>query len=264
MADTVDEHARAQAYERGLFTDTLSHRNAHPVGLRTCGPVGVAAHAVALGALVIGSLYSAHPNLSPRRLTSTILQFAPPPPPPQNEGLTVARSQEAASAFDGRVRRASIPIEIPNEVLTPTFELGAGFPMATEGFESGNPLGLAAGLRDGVVGGVPSGTVGGVIGGTGTSIPQFPTPDVGPRPIRMPKARFSAEAIRQNVTGSVRLLAVIDEQGNVKVLEVTRSIPELDAIAIRTVESSWRFEPATKKGRPISCVSNLVVRFNLR
>ena len=111
---------------------------------------------------------------------------------------------------------------------------------------------------------MPGGLVGGTIGGSGVEVPRFPQPDVGPRPIRMPKASYTEDAIRSNVSGSVKLLVVIDEQGKVRVLDITQSIPELDEVAIHTVESSWRFEPATKNGRPISCVSNLVVRFNLR
>ena len=79
----------------------------------------------------------------------------------------------------------------------------------------------------------------------------------------MPLPSYTVEAIRQKVKGSVKLRVVIDVQGKVRVLEILRSIPELDDEAIGTVESSWRFQPAMKNGRPISCLSDLVVRFNL-
>ena len=79
----------------------------------------------------------------------------------------------------------------------------------------------------------------------------------------MPPGSYTEEAIREKVRGSVKLRVVITEQGEVEVLKVLQSIPELDAEAIRTVESTWLFEPATKNGRPIRCLSDLVVRFNL-
>ena len=93
--------------------------------------------------------------------------------------------------------------------------------------------------------------------------PRFPKPDVGPRPIRSPRPRYTEEAIREKVTGSIKLRVIIDEQGLVHVWKVLRSIPELDEQAIEVVESSWRFAPATKNGRPIKSLADLVVRFNL-
>ena len=134
---------------------------------------------------------------------------------------------------------------------------------ADDGDDDGDISGMVGGTPGGVVGGVPGGLVGGVIGGTGTELSKFPTPDVGARPLRMPLPSYTEEAIRQNVQGSIKLRVVIDEQGKVHVLEILRSIPELDDEAIRTVESSWRFEPAMKNGRPIPCLSDLIVRFNL-
>ena len=115
------------------------------------------------------------------------------------------------------------------------------------------------GIPGGLVGGVPGGLVGGPIGGTGAAV----TPEVGPRPIHMPQPSYTREAIRDNVSGVVVLRVVIDERGKVKVLEVLRSVPALDAEAIRVVESEWRFHPATRQGRPVPALSDLVVRFNL-
>ena len=152
---------------------------------------------------------------------------------------------------------------IPDAMLTavlPMADVPGGF---ENGFDDGDASGMFGGIPGGATGGVPGGLVGGVIGGTGAELPQFVTPDVGPRPLRMPPANYTEEAIRGNVRGSIKLRVVIDVQGKVRVLEILRSIPELDDEAIRTVESSWRFQPAMKNGRPISCLSDLVVRFNL-
>jgi protein TonB len=147
---------------------------------------------------------------------------------------------------------------IPDAILSPTFELAA----LAEGFLEGDLEGLPGGLTGGVLGGVPGGIPGGVIGGTG-DLPSFPQPDVGPSPIRMPQPSYTQKAIRDNVSGSVVLRVVIDERGGVRVLKVLRSVPELDDEAIRVVESSWRFHPATRNGRPVAALSDLVVRFSL-
>jgi protein TonB len=79
----------------------------------------------------------------------------------------------------------------------------------------------------------------------------------------MPQPSYTRQAIRDNVAGSVVLRVVIDERGEVRVLKVIRSVPELDEEAIRVVEADWRFHPATKNGRPVAALSDLIVRFNL-
>jgi protein TonB len=151
------------------------------------------------------------------------------------------------------------PGRIPDEVLSPQFDVD----VLEVGFVNGSEEGMPGGIPGGAVGGVPGGIVGGVVGGTGDQLPRFPTPDVGPSPIRMPQPAYTRQAIRDNVTGTVVLRAVIDERGSVRVLKVIRSVPELDEEAIRVVESSWLFHPATKNGRPVAALSDLVVRFSL-
>lgn len=145
-------------------------------------------------------------------------------------------------------------------MLSVRFDVPRG---AENGFDDGELDGMPGGVPGGVVGGVPGGLVGGEVGGTGSELPRFPKPDVGPSPIRMPQPSYTRKAIRDNVQGAVVLRVIIDEQGKVVVLKVLRSVPGLDEEAIRVVESRWRFQPATKNGRPVSTLSNLVVRFHL-
>jgi TonB family protein len=151
---------------------------------------------------------------------------------------------------------------IPNEMLSVHFDVPRG---SADGFDDGDGdgNGMPGGIPGGVLGGVPGGLVGGEVGGTGSEVPRFPRPDVGPSPIRMPQPSYTREAIRDNVEGAVVLRVIIDEQGKVEVLKVLRSVPELDEEAIRVVESRWRFQPATKNGRPVATLSDLVVRFHL-
>ena len=194
------------------------------------------------------------------QVPALVLNLAPPPPPPPLSGSSVAASTPVASPTPGItadfVRQAP---RIPEQILRPVFEIIG----VDEGFLDGSPDGFEGGIPGGVVGGIPGGIVGGVVGGTGDELPAFPKPDVGPSPIRMPQPSYTRQAIRDNVSGAVVLRVVIDERGGVKVLKVLRSVPELDQEAIRVVESSWRFQPATRNGRPVKALSDLVVRFSL-
>ncbi len=253
--------------EPSFFSDTLSAgREEARLRYRVSAPLGLAAHGLALAAIAVMSLFSVPEHLTPNAPLTTVLQFAPPPPPALRRGVSLELSSQAAARPVDPDVRMFVPTPtfvIPDAMLTATLPM-TDIPIGVEnGFDDGGINGMAGGMPGGVVGGVPGGLVGGVIGGTGTELPKFPTPDVGPRPLRMPPASYTVEAIRQNVQGSIKLRVVIDEQGKVHVLEILRSIPELDDEAIRTVESSWRFEPAMKNGRPIPCLSDLIVRFNL-
>ena len=254
MASIVDEGLAREPKEE-LFALASGE---HHVGVRhrLSASLGFVIHAAAIGTLALLSLLSADIDLAPVRPTA-ILQFAPPPPPPLRRG-----SSEAARAAEAERRPVitASPIfaskmffaVIPDAISSPTLELGPG---VEDGFDDGDLNGLR--------GGVPGGLPGGALGGTGTELPRFPKPDVGARPIRRPLPRYTEEAIREKVTGSVKLRVIIDEQGLVHVLRILTSIPELDEQAIRIVESSWRFSPATKNGRPIKSLADLIVHFNL-
>lgn len=274
MATFVDEHLASESVGpdgksdvRGILAGTL---RSEPFCLRygLSAPICVLIHGVALGIISAASLLTTASGLSPVPARMMVMQFAPPPPPPLRQGSPAVSTTPEPSA---PTTRAFVPQSfamIPEDVLAPSFEptlepdSGMGFG-AELGFEDGNAYGMVGGMSAGVVGGVPGGLPGGVVGGTGNDLPRFPKADVGPRPIRMPKPSYTEAAIREKVAGSVVLRVVIDEQGRVEVLKVLRSIPELDDEAIRLVEAGWRFEPATKNGRPVPVISDLVVRFHL-
>lgn len=260
----MQERDTAPSTEPAFFSDTLSaarDRVRLRYGLST--PLGLAAHGFALAAIALMSMLAVPEHMTPNTMSATVLQFAPPPPPALRRGSTLEASGEARPVDAKGVSFEARPsFVISDEMLAPVLPIDLSYG-EENGFDDGAVNGMAGGMPGGVVGGVPGGLVGGAIAGTGTKLPEFPTADFLPRPIRMPPASYTEEAIRDKVRGSVKLRVVIDEQGKVRVLEVLRSVPELDAEAIRTVEASWRFEPATKNGRPISCLSDLVVRFNL-
>lgn len=214
------------------------------------------------------------PKIVPE-LVPLYLNFAPPPPPPLKAGSPLAlerptdvvpkptpeadEQEGAEQTFNPN--RLTWMMKIPDEILKPRVDIEYG---VEDGFDFGHPLGMEGGVPGGVVGGVLGGVLGGVIGGTGTGVPRnLQQPDVGPRPIRMPRPTYTVEAIRKKLSGEVVLKALIDVRGKVKVLEVVRSIPELDQEAIRVVENEWLFRPAMKNGRPVASLAELVVTFNL-
>ena len=252
-------------HESSFFSDTLSAGREEPrLRYRLSGPLGLAAHALALGAIVVMSLFSAPEHLTPNASSTTVLQFAPPPPSPALvRGVSLEHSSQTPAHLMSSDTRTFIPTRtfaIPDEMLTAALPM-ADVPTGLEnGFDDGDANGMFGGIPGGVTGGVPGGLVGGVIGGTGAELPQFVTPDVGPRPLRMPPANYTEEAIRQ------RLDQIACRHRRARESPRPRDTPlhsRARRRAIRTVESSWRFLPAMKNGRPIPCLSDLVVRFNL-
>ncbi len=262
----MGERDSSPSGETRLFSDTLSASHEQPrVRHGLSAPLGLAAHAVALTAIVVVSLFSVPEPRTPNAPSKTVVAFAPPPPLSLHRGAAAEPSTPIASTPQVEVASfvATPSFIIPDTLLTPTIPLADIPSGATDGFDDGSSNGMAGVVPGGAVGGVPGGLVGGTLGGSGTELPEFPIPDVGPKPLRMTTAMYTEQAARERVTGSVKLRVVIDEQGKVRVLDVLNSIPLLDEEAIRTVESSWRFSPATKNGRPVPCLSDLVVRFTL-
>lgn len=262
----MGERDSSPSGETGFFSDTLSAGHGEPrIRHSLSAPLGLAAHGVALAAIIVLSLFTVPESLTPTAPPRNVIELAPPPPLSLRRGAPAESiSQSPRPQVEVAAFVATPSFVIPDTMLTPTVSIEEIPDGVAEGFDDGSRYGMSGGVPGGVVGGVPGGLVGGTLGGSGTALPDFPIPDVGPKPLRMPTAMYTEQAAREMVSGSVKLRVVIDEQGKVRVLDVLRSIPLLDKEAIRTVESSWRFSPATKNGRPVACLSDVVVRFNMR
>ena len=120
---------------------------------------------------------------------------------------------------------------------------------------------MEVGVEGGVVGGVPGGVLGGVIGGTGDGTgarlrPAAPSDQAH----ASPSIRRKPSSRRSRARSIVEIL--IDSTGRVIRARVIRSIPLLDAAAIRTVYE-WVFSPAMKDGRPVATIASAPVAFRI-
>ena len=84
---------------------------------------------------------------------------------------------------------------------------------------------------------------------------------VAPKVISQAVPKFTAEARRAFVQGTVLIGYVVDEKGEPADIEIISPLGfGLDEEAVRAV-SSWRFAPATKSGKPIRVFSQASIHF---
>ncbi len=84
-----------------------------------------------------------------------------------------------------------------------------------------------------------------------------------PVPVYQPEPPYSEEARRAKYQGTVVLAIVIDSEGNVADVRVTKPLGlGLDENAVKTV-STWKFKPAMRNGVPVPVRLSLEVTFRL-
>ena len=86
--------------------------------------------------------------------------------------------------------------------------------------------------------------------------------DQPPRLKRLIKPSYPKAAFHARIEGTVLVQITIDERGRVSDATVIKSIPALDAAALRCVRQ-WRFEPARKAGKPVATRAQAPVTFRL-
>jgi TonB family protein len=85
-----------------------------------------------------------------------------------------------------------------------------------------------------------------------------------PRVISDAKPRYTREAMRARIEGSVTLSAVVEVDGTVGEVKVLASLhPDLDQQAILAARN-WRFEPGRKDGKPVPVQVTLDMTFTLK
>ena len=85
-----------------------------------------------------------------------------------------------------------------------------------------------------------------------------------PKAIYQPNAQYTASARRKKISGRVVLVLVVTPEGTVRDAKVTSSLDkDLDRQALKAV-STWKFEPATRNGKPIAVRIPVEVTFRIR
>jgi len=102
-------------------------------------------------------------------------------------------------------------------------------------------------------------------GGTGGGIYRAGGAVSAPRLIKEVKPRYTAEALRNRIQGSVVLEAVVTDEGCASQIRVVRSLDAggLDKEAVDAV-ARWQFEPGRLSGTPVNVLVTIVLDFILR
>jgi protein TonB len=85
-----------------------------------------------------------------------------------------------------------------------------------------------------------------------------------PRGVSMPEPEYSDHARRKKISGSVLVGMLVEPDGTVRDVKVTKSLEKsLDQQAIAAVRK-WKFEPGTKDGQPVAVHVDAEVTFRIR
>jgi TonB family protein len=84
-----------------------------------------------------------------------------------------------------------------------------------------------------------------------------------PKAVYNPVPEFTDEARRKKIQGIVILDLIVNSDGTVRDVNVVKSLePGLDRQAIATV-GKWKFQPATKDGKPVAVKISVETNFRL-
>ncbi|MEK6324684.1 MAG: energy transducer TonB [Acidobacteriota bacterium] len=150
-----------------------------------------------------------------------------------------------------------------------------GLPTGVPGPPSAGP-GSGGGMGDGKGGGMGPGDGRGVGPGSGYNMgggdPRLgggsgapaTSVDQGPVLLNNPQPRYTEEARKNKIQGTVLVRVLIGNDGLVKRVTVTRGLP--DGLSEQAIQAAYqlRFKPAMKSGQPVSFWKPVAIEFNLR
>jgi periplasmic protein TonB len=163
-------------------------------------------------------------------------------------------------------------VELPAEVAAappPTVPVTSSIlsmPGAITGLPTGTGTGGGGGTGTGIGGGKGSGIGPGEGGGTGGGVYRPGNGVVSPRLVYEVRPNYTSEAMRAKIQGIVTMEAVVNPDGSVGAVQITRSLDQtfgLDQEAIRTVKK-WRFAPGTRQGQAVAVLVEIEMTFTLR
>ena len=142
--------------------------------------------------------------------------------------------------------------------------IDAGQSTASQGQGSGGGAGTGTGT--GIGPGQGSGLGPGSGGGTGGGVYRPGNGVELPSVLREVKPKYTAEAMRAKVQGTVLLECVVLPDGSVGNVQVAKSLDStfgLDQEAIKAAKE-WRFRPGTRLGQPVAVLVTIELTFTLR
>jgi TonB family protein len=84
-----------------------------------------------------------------------------------------------------------------------------------------------------------------------------------PKPVYHPNAEYTDKARKKKIQGSVVVSIVVTDEGTVRDAQIVSGLEkDLDKQALKAV-STWKFEPATKDGKPVAVRIRVEVDFRL-
>jgi TonB family protein len=86
---------------------------------------------------------------------------------------------------------------------------------------------------------------------------------VPPKVLEKSEPQYTEEARAAKLEGTVALTIVVGTDQRAHDIRITKSLDAgLDASAINSIKT-WRFQPGTKNGKPVSVQANVQVNFRL-
>ena len=163
---------------------------------------------------------------------------------------------------------AAAQLNIPAVSLTNNMETRPGLleGLMADSLSSGSAGGAGDGEGGGIGPGQGDGLGPGEGGGVGGGVFRPGNGVSPPRLLQEVKPRYTAEAMRAKIQGSVWLEVVVLPDGSVGNVSVTKSLDSvfgLDQQAMNAAKQ-WRFSPGTRFGEPVSVLVGLELYFNLR
>jgi len=152
------------------------------------------------------------------------------------------------------------PLASGTMVLPGLLESSASTPSRGPGSGDGVGTGTGSGIGSGTGPGVGPGSGGGFGGG----VYRLGSGVVPPTLLKEVKPRYTADAMRQRIQGTVWLEVVVSRDGVPVAIRVTRSLdPGLDNEAIAAARE-WRFTPGRVGNAPVDVLVTILLDFSLR
>jgi TonB family protein len=143
--------------------------------------------------------------------------------------------------------------------------LPSGGVLASQSTGPGSGGGVGTGHGTGIGSGDGPGLGPGSGGGTGGGVYRPGGPVSAPRLIKEVKPKYTVEALRHRIQGTVWLDVIVKDDGCTSQIRVARSLDRggLDEEAVAAV-AQWRFEPGRLASAPVDVLVTVMVDFAIR